>query len=236
MNISIVVPAYNEARRIEGTLRRIQHFLDDKKAEYEIIVVDDGSKDNTQEIVRRFGNKRIRLLSNGRNQGKGYSVRKGMLAATKDYVLFTDADLSTPIEELNLFERFWNKYDILIGSRRVAGASIPVPQPFYRRWPGAVFPLLVSFLIMRGIRDTQCGFKMFRREVARDLFSRQRLPGFSFDAEILYLAQKRGYRIKEVPVIWVNALDSKLNAVTDSAKMFLELLLIRYHDLRGRYQ
>jgi dolichyl-phosphate beta-glucosyltransferase len=236
MDISVVIPAYNEEKRIGLTLEKVQDYLDGKKWDYEIIVVDDGSIDKTVEVVKSFANARIRLLQNPKNMGKGYTVRHGMLKAQKDYVLFSDADLSTPINELDQFDKVKGNYDILIGSRRLRQSSIPVKQPFYRRWPGAVFPLLVSLLVIKGIRDTQCGFKMFRRDTAYDLFKRQTLHGFSFDAEILYLAQKHDYSIKEMPVVWVNALDSKLNAVTDSYRMFIELLKIRHNDIKGMYK
>lgn len=236
MNISVVIPAYNESKRIRSTLEKVENFLKKKNWDYEIIVVDDGSKDNTADIVRSFINNRIKLLKNKKNMGKGFTVKHGVLKAKKDYILFSDADLSTPIEELERFDKVKHAYDIVIGSRRVKGSKIPVKQPFYRRWPGAIFPFIVSILVLRGIKDTQCGFKMFRREVAHELFPRQTLNGFSFDAEILYLAQKRGYKIKEMPVVWVNALDSKLNAMTDSYRMLVELLKIKYQDLKGMYK
>jgi len=240
MEISVVIPAYNEENRIISTLEKLVVYLKRKKFDYEIIVVDDGSKDNTINVVEQFAKKtsnpNIKIKPNKVNHGKGYSVRQGMLAARKQYVLFSDADLSTPITELDKFLPFIKKYDIVIGSRRMKQSLIVTRQPFYRRIPGQVFPIVVNFLLIRGINDTQCGFKLFKRTAAQRIFRLQKLERFSFDAEVLLLGKKLGYKIKEVPVVWVNALDSKLNAVTDSVGMFVELLKVRYNLAKGNYK
>ncbi|MFH1511396.1 MAG: dolichyl-phosphate beta-glucosyltransferase [Candidatus Woesearchaeota archaeon] len=233
IGVSVVIPAYNEQSRICDSLKKIQEFLSRQKMDFEIIVVDDGSKDCTASLVR--STKGVILLENHKNMGKGYSVKRGVLHAKMGYVLFSDADLSTPISELAKLLEHIGYYDIVIGSRRMSGSKILIMQPWYRRIPGKVFPFIVSILLLGGISDTQCGFKLFKKEAAQVLFSMQRLERFSFDAEILFLAKKKGYHIKELPVVWVNALDSKLNAVTDSFDMFWELLKIKWNYLVGKY-
>ncbi|MFH0979308.1 MAG: dolichyl-phosphate beta-glucosyltransferase [Candidatus Woesearchaeota archaeon] len=235
MKLSVVIPAYNEEKRIANSISKVIDYLDRKKFDYELIIVDDGSTDTTVEIVQGFNNGKIRLLKNEVNRGKGFSVRRGMLAAENPYILFSDADLSTPITELPRLMKYINGYPIVIGSRRMKGSLIVTRQPWYRSIPGKVFPLMVNLLVLKGIRDTQCGFKLFRRAAAQELFPLQKLERFSFDAEILLLAQLKGYKIKEVPVVWANALDSKLNAVTDSYSMFVELLKVKANFLRGAY-
>jgi dolichyl-phosphate beta-glucosyltransferase len=235
MSISVVIPAYNEEKRIEVSVNKVMSYLERQKMKYEIIVVDDGSSDRTAEVVEKLDNGKLVLLRNRRNRGKGFSVRRGILKAKMDYILFSDADLSSPITELPKLLRHMKKYDIAVGSRRMARSRIVIKQPWYRSIPGRVFPLIVYLIIIRGIRDTQCGFKLFRKPVAHTLFKMQRLERFSFDAEILLLAKRMGYSIKEVPVTWVNALDSKLNAVTDSYGMFVELIKVRWNLLRGKY-
>ena len=237
MRVSIVVPAYNEEKRIVHTLERLIKYLSNRHV-FEILVVDDGSRDRTAAVVRRFmrRHKQVKLLSYGANRGKGYAVRHGMLRARYGYVLFSDADLSTPIEELEKLAPYIKDYDIVIGSRRMADSSIMVKQPWYRRIPGKVFPLIVNVLLLQGIRDTQCGFKLFRRKAARYLFSRQKLDGFSFDAEMLWLAQRKGFSIKEVGVVWKNDLDSKLHPIKNSYTMFVEVLRVRLNHLKGLYR
>jgi dolichyl-phosphate beta-glucosyltransferase len=158
-----------------------------------------------------------------------------MLAAKYGWILFTDADLSTPIEELDKFLPHLD-YDIIIGSRRQEDSSIEIKQPWYRSIPGKVFPLIVNALVLRGVRDTQCGFKLFRKNVAHFLFKKQQLEGFSFDAEILWLAKRKQYSIKEIGVVWINDLDSKLHPIKDSYNMFMELLKIKYNLLKGLYR
>jgi dolichyl-phosphate beta-glucosyltransferase len=239
MNLSIVIPAYNEEKRIGGTIQKIADYMRNKQYKYEILVIDDGSQDKTISVAQNLKNKRkdlpITVLPNKVNRGKGYSVRKGMLAAKYGWILFTDADLSTPIEELDKFLPHLD-YDIIIGSRRQEDSSIEIKQPWYRSIPGKVFPLIVNALVLRGVRDTQCGFKLFRKNVAHFLFKKQQLEGFSFDAEILWLAKRKQYSIKEIGVVWINDLDSKLHPIKDSYNMFMELLKIKYNLLKGLYR
>jgi dolichyl-phosphate beta-glucosyltransferase len=238
MDLSIVIPAYNEEKRISSTVDKICAYLSKKGHNYEILIVDDGSKDKTAHVANSLIKKHecpISLLLNKVNRGKGHSVRKGMLAARHSRVLFTDADLSTPIEELEKFLPHLEN-DVVIGSRRLEDSSIEIRQPWYRGIPGAVFPFIVNSMVINGIRDTQCGFKLFKRDVARTLFSKQQVKGFSFDAEILFLARQHGYSVKEVGVVWNNDLDSRLNPVKHSYTMFMELLKIRINHLKGLYR
>lgn len=245
--LSIVIPAYNEARRLPGTLQRILDFLDRRGYTAEIIVVDDGSTDGTAEVARRVdgGRGRITVIENP-HYGKGATVRRGMLEARGAIVMFSDADLSTPIEELEkLLPWFERGYDVVIGSREGHGAR-RYDEPFYRHLMGRVFNAVVRALAVRGIQDTQCGFKAFRREVAHDLFRRMRLytgDGHvvtnsmvtAFDVEILYLAQKLGYRIKEVPVEWYYSNETKVNPIKDSWRNLRDVLTVRWNALRGVY-
>ncbi len=236
MEFSVVIPAYNESKRIKYTLTRIVSYLEYKKHNYEIIVVDDGSTDNTSEIVRGFNNKKIRLIKNNRNMGKGFSVRHGMLAAKKDYILFSDADLSTPIEELEKFVPFIENYEVLIGSRNLKDSDIQIRQPFIRSKLGRAFPFIVNLTLLKDIKDSQCGFKLFRKEVIKPIFEKQTINGFCFDVEILFIAKKLGLGIKEIPIVWANSSGSKVRTITDSYLMFRDVLKIVYQNLKGYYE
>jgi dolichyl-phosphate beta-glucosyltransferase len=235
LSISVVIPAYNEEKRIGKTLKRLSSYLSKKKYDYEIIVVDDGSRDKTVQVAKSFANKKLRILKNRENMGKGASVRKGMLAARKKFVLFSDSDLSTPIEEIGGFMKLRKKYDVIIGSRALKGSKIKIKQPFYRVLMGKVFNLFVNLLVVWGIKDTQCGFKLFKRDAAQKIFKKQSFNGFGFDVEVLFIAKKLGYRIREMPVVWINSPDTKVSAVKDSIMMFVDLLRIRVNGLRGKY-
>ncbi len=238
--LSVVIPAYNEERRLLDTLVRVHDYLSHRDFSFEILVVDDGSADGTARIVDRFAQEHdgVRLIRNDRNRGKGYSVQHGVLSAWGRDILFSDADLSTPIEEC---ERLLpcissGEYDIAIGSRAMAESNLELRQPFYREWMGRTFNRIVQHLTVRGIVDTQCGFKAFRGDVARQLFRKQTLTGFAFDVEILFLAQKAGFKIMEVPITWRNSADSRLNPVRDSLRMLREVMIIRLNDWRGVYE
>jgi len=229
-HLSIVVPAFNEERRLEQTLLRLQDYCEEQTYPAEIIVVDDGSADGTADLALKIASERhgIRLLKNGQNRGKGYSVRRGMLEAQGEYRLFSDADLSAPIEEVEkLLPLFDSGYDIVIGSRSAAGANVVAHQPVFRELMGRVFNRLVRGLLLPGIIDTQCGFKCFRASAAEAVFSRQTLDGFSFDVEILYIGSRLSHRIKEVPITWSHCADTKVNLIADPVKMFQDLLRIR---------
>jgi dolichyl-phosphate beta-glucosyltransferase len=238
-DVTVVIPAFNEQMRLPKTLKYIGEYFAEQGYLYEIIVVDDGSSDKTGLVVRQMSNElnNIVLLSNDMNMGKGYSVKRGMMKAKGHFVIFSDADLSTPIEEANELMRWvGNGYDIAIASRGLKESDIRIHQPFYREYMGKTFNVLVRLFMMRGIKDTQCGFKCFKREVVKDIFPKQKLRHFSFDVEILHIARKQGFSIKEVPVAWFNESNSRVNAFTDSAQMLFDLLKIKYFEIRGEYE
>jgi dolichyl-phosphate beta-glucosyltransferase len=238
--LSIIIPAYNEENRLPATLRRILEYMALRDFSYEILVVDDGSRDGTCDYVERVAEKyeTVRLVRNGMNRGKGYSVRHGVLEAQGRDVLFSDADLSTPIEECEHLLPYISSgdYDIAIGSRGFAESRLEIRQPWHRERMGKIFNWLVRKVTkLDDIPDTQCGFKCFRGEAARHLFRKQRIEGFAFDAEILYLARKFGYRIQQVPIRWLNSPDSRVHVVRHSMQMLKDLLKMRWADRRGLY-
>lgn len=232
--LSVVIPAYNEALRLPSTLGRVRKHLAERGGAHEIVVVDDGSTDATAEVARAAGDV-VRVLRHQPNRGKGYAARRGMLAATGERRLMTDADLSTPIEELAGLEAALDRgYDVAIGSRAVAGARIEVRQPAYREAMGRLFNLLVQALLLPGLSDTQCGFKLFTARAARAAFSVASLDGFSFDVEALYLARRLGLRIAEVPVIWRNDAATRVG-LGGGAAAFADLVRIHLRARRGAY-
>ncbi len=238
MTLSVVIPAYNEEQRIGETLEKISYFLDTVFKDYEIIVVDDCSEDKTRKIVleHQKKDKNIRLLLNAKNKGKGYSVKKGVLNAKYDLILFSDADLATPIEEIAKFMHFMKLgYDVVIASRNMKKSNIVIKQPIYRQMLGKSFPLLVNFVLLPGIKDTQCGFKLFKKSAAKKIFSRTTLDGFAFDVEILYLARKYKLKVKELPVTWIDKKGSKVSPVRDSYRMFKDILAISMNNMSRRY-
>lgn len=231
--LSVVVPALNEEDRLPRTLERITSHLGRRGGAYEVLVVDDGSRDATAVRAEAAG---AIVLRNEGNRGKGFAVRRGMLAARGARRLMTDADLSTPIEELDrLSARMDEGHDVVIGSRAMAGARIEVRQPWYRENMGRLFNLFVRALAVPGVRDTQCGFKLFSAAAARDVFSATRLDGFSFDVEALFLARRKGYRIAEVPVLWRNDAASRVSLFRGFLA-FPDLLRIRANAWAGRYR
>ena len=231
----MIIPAYNEAKRLPPTLGAIRRFLDGWGRPYEILVVDDGSTDETAARAREAGGKALTLLVNGRNRGKGHSVRRGMLAATGEVRLMTDADLSTPIEEFpRLLSRLDDGHEIAIGSRALPESRVEVRQPWYRESLGRFFNLLVRLLALPGLHDTQCGFKLFTAAAARLAFEPARLDGFSFDVETLFIARRRGLKIAEVPVTWRNDAATRVG-LARGGQAFLDLLRIRGNALAGRY-
>lgn len=234
-DLSVVVPAFNEAARLPRTLARLREYLDLRGESYEIVVVDDGSTDGTAEVARGAGGPRLRLLANEVNRGKGYSVRRGMLAATGARRLMCDADLSTPIEELERLEACLQAgATVAIGSRAVAGAQLEVRQGLWRENAGRAFNLLARLVALPDLHDTQCGFKLFTAGAAEAGFSRARLDGFAFDVEVLFLARRAGARIAEVPVVWRNDAASRVS-LAKGLGAFFELLRLRWSALRGHY-
>ncbi len=230
IEISIVIPAYNEEKRIISTLKKIKDYLEKEDYRYEIIVVDDGSKDRTSKIIKKIKEKdnRISLIHFLKNRGKGAAVKEGVLSAKGRYILFTDSDLSTPIEELDKL-LFWVKerdYDIAIGSRGLPESKILIPQLWYREKMGKIFNIFVRLLVVPEIFDTQCGFKLFRRKIAQHLFHLQRVSNLAFDVEIIYLSKSFGYSVKEIPVHWINSPQSKVHLLSDSLRMLITLIKI----------
>ena len=239
--LSIIIPAYNEEKLIADTLEQVTAFLGGKPFTYEVIVVDDGSKDHTVEIAKSFGTGfkgfQVTVLENVRNRGKGFSVRKGFQAARGEYACFSDADLSTPIKDSDKLLKWNNEgYDVAIGSRAMKESEIDLHQPWWREIMGKTFNKIVQILAIRGIKDTQCGFKCFSRQAYTEVFKRQTIDGFGFDVEALFIAKKHGFKIKEVPVKWVNRIESSVNPILHPIQMFCELFIIRFRDIMGVYK
>ena len=238
MGLSVVIPAYDEERRIGPTLERIVAYLRRRGGTSEILVVAEGCRDRTVDVVKRIGTEGLplRVLDGGVNRGKGPCVRRGMLAARGTLRLFTDADLSTPIEELErLAGAIGAGHDVAIGSRRLPESRVDVPQPWWRQAMGRGFNWCVQHLAVPGIADTQCGFKLFAADAAQEIFSRQRIDEFGFDVEVLWIARKLGLRVAEVPVTWLDDPDSKVRPVADTWRMLVDLQRIRRADREGLY-
>ncbi len=233
-SVSIIIPAYNEEKRLPATLERIGKYLSANPWEFtEIVVVDDGSRDTTREIAERAG---ARMLLNPGNRGKGYSVRHGVLESKADWALFTDADLSAPIEEL---EKLWNAAaetgaPVVFGSRALDRRLIGVRQPALRDFSGRFFNLVMRLVTGLPFRDTQCGFKLFEARAAREIFARQRLDGFGFDVEVLYIASLLGCKCLEIPVRWNDVAGSKVS-LWRGLGAFLDLLRVRWNAITGKY-
>lgn len=228
--LSIVVPAYNEEKRLPGTLASMCAWLDGRGERYEIVVADDGSRDATADLARAAG-PHVRVVSLGVNRGKGAAVRAGVLATVGDEVLFADADDATPIEELlKLRAHLTNGADIAIGSR-ATGADIRVRQTAIRQGMGKTFNRIVRVLVLSGIEDTQCGFKLFKGDIARELFAQATIDGFAFDVEILLLAKAR-YKIAEVPIVWRHVEESKVSPGIDAARMLVDVVKLRVKWIR----
>jgi dolichyl-phosphate beta-glucosyltransferase len=236
-DLSIVIPSYNEELRLPATLERIAAFLPNLGSATEILVVDDGSKDRTAEVAESFQKTlpSLRVISNGVNRGKGFSVRHGMREARGRAVLFTDADLSAPIEEAPKLVEALETYDVAIGSRALDRSLITVHESRFREFAGIVFNTIVRVILRLPFVDTQCGFKAFRREKCQVIFEQQRIERFGFDPELLYLARHHGLRTVEIPVRWGHSPATKVNMLRDSIQMFVDVFTIRWNSLRGRY-
>jgi len=237
-DVSVVIPAYNEEARIGPTLREAVEYFRERGSACELIVVDDGSRDQTAGLVRRLSERfrEVRLIRLPENRGKGYAVRVGVANSHGERVLFMDADGATPMAEIERLEdALGSGADMAIGSRALRGEGVTVRARLLRRLVGRVFHALVTLLTVRGFRDTQCGFKLFESAVAHDLFSRARMNGFSFDVELLLMARRGGYRVSEVPVNWTHKPGSRINLALDSLRMARDLCAIRIRALRGGY-
>jgi dolichyl-phosphate beta-glucosyltransferase len=237
--ISIIIPAYNESARILPSLRRLDEYLHGHFRDFELIVVNDGSSDTTEDVVVRAKNEIPSIHYSGykENRGKGYAIRQGIALSTGDIILVSDADLSTPIEEVEkLLVPYDDGYHVVIGSRGLEASTIVVRQPWWREFMGKTFNRIVRMLLLKGFKDTQCGFKLFNGSIGRELFRETTVDRFAYDVEILYLAVKAGYKIKEVPVTWLNSPDSTVRPVKDSFQMAKDLVRIRFrgNGLRRR--
>jgi len=235
---SIVIPAYNESERLPRTLDTMIAYVNSQGWTAEIIVVNDGSRDQTAEVAREYMRKSplVRLVENPGNRGKGYSVRHGMMEARGDVLLLSDADMSSPIHEApKLFAAIDAGNDIAIGSRWLNPDLQTQRQPFYRQVSGRVFNLMLRGVLGLKQKDTQCGFKAFTRRAAQSIFPPQKIERWGFDPEILFLAQRFGFKIAEVPVEWANDDRSKINPLTDGFRMFTEMLRVRWYSISGQY-
>ena len=238
IHLSVIVPAYNEEHRIGSTLRSIIAYLQNQNYRSEILVVDDGSRDDTCSTVLKYTETCpfLRIIYNEGNRGKGYSVKHGLQEARGDVILFTDADNSTSIE---MIERFWKYFEggcsVVIGSRKLPDSNIISYQMLFRRFAGFVFNLIRKILFGWSIKDSQCGFKAFSRDCARDIVKYQHLHRFAFDVELLVIARRRRWKIQEVPIVWNNDEDSRVSFLNDSTRMFFDMLKIFSNTLAGKY-
>jgi dolichyl-phosphate beta-glucosyltransferase len=238
LTYSFIIPAYNESVRIRPTLHSLFRYSQEQKWDVEILVVNDGSTDDTAQIVREYGraHPQVLLVENPGNRGKGYSVRNGMLHARGDICLFTDADLSSPTSESQkLFDAIERGADIAIGSRWLKTELQTERQPLYRQAFGRIFNLALRAILGLHFADTQCGFKAFRRDAAQRIFPLQRIERWGFDPEILFLAQRAGLRVEEIPVLWAHSDGTRLHPLRDGLRMFAEVLRIRWNAMTGEY-
>ncbi|MCM8777008.1 MAG: glycosyltransferase family 2 protein [Candidatus Omnitrophica bacterium] len=230
MDVSIIIPAYNEERRLGTTLEKVYNYFKNTGLLFEIIVVDDGSSDGTVNLVKNFSidHPEVKLRCHLKNKGKGAAVKTGVLSAEGDIILFTDADISTPIEEFEKLKKAIDDgYDIAIGSRGIIGAEVKVKQNIIRRLIGIVGCYIIKIIVVNRFSDTQCGFKMFKNSCGKKLFKEQKINGFAFDVEVLYKAVRNSYKVKEIPVEWLNSPESKVSVIKDPLKFLKDLLRIR---------
>ena len=235
---SIIIPAYNESERITATLESVAAYARQQQWDVEVLVVNDGSRDNTVAVVEQLARAHpfIRIIENPGNRGKGYSVRNGMLQSRGEILLFSDADLSSPIEEApKLFEALATGADVAIGSRWLRAELQSQRQPLMRQIYGRMFNVALRVLLGLNFRDTQCGFKAFRREAAQRIFPLQKIERWGFDPEILFLARKLGFRTVEVPVRWAHSAGTRLHPLRDGMRMVWEIFRVRWYAITGQY-
>jgi len=231
--LSLVIPAYDEERRLGPGLRRALDYLRERGEPFEVLVVDDGSRDRTREVAATFAGEGVTLLRHERNRGKGAAIRTGLAASRGARVLLTDADFSTPIEELAKLEPHLARAPLVIGSRGVADSSVQKRQPIYRELMGKTFNRAVRLLGVRGLNDTQCGFKLLQGDAGRQLAQELKIEGFAYDVELIWLARRHGWNVAEVGVVWINSEDSRVSPIRSSLSMLRDLLRIRWihrHD------
>ena len=236
--LSIIIPSYNEELRLPQSLEAIADYIKKSGRETEVLVVDDGSNDRTAALAETFRVRipLLRVVANGENRGKGYSVRHGMVEARGEIVLFTDADLSAPIDEADKLIAALDNHDVAIGSRALDRNLITVHESGFREFAGIIFNKIVRIVLWLPFVDTQCGFKAFRRERCEILFEQQRIERFGFDPELLYLARHHGLKSVEIPVRWSHSPATKVNMLRDSVQMFLDVFTIRWNAILGRYR
>jgi dolichyl-phosphate beta-glucosyltransferase len=234
--LSIIIPAYNEEARILPTIQAISQYASDQGFDWELLISDDGSQDRTIELVESLHMANLRVIRARKNEGKGNAVRSGILAARGQYILFADADNSTPPQEMSPLLKILEQghFDVAIGSRAAIGAT-EASRPVFRRILSGGLRMIVKYGLRFNISDTQCGFKMYTREAAKRLHTAQTMKGFSFDLEVLYLAAKLDYKIAEIPVQWVDAPGSKVDGAKETRRFIRDLAMIKVNDLRGVY-
>ncbi len=233
--ISVIIPLYNEEKRLKN-LFRIYNYFNSRGLQYEVILINDGSTDGTFQEINRLSKKyKLNCISYQKNMGKGFAIKRGMLEASGDFLLFSDIDLSTPVQELDKFLPFLKEYDILIGSRKTRNAVIKKHQPFIREHLGKGFTLISQVILKLTISDFTCGFKCFSKQAAKDIFSKQTIKGWGFDPETLFIANKLGYGIKEIPVEWSDDPNSKVSFPRDIVNSLLDLYLIRLNEINNIY-
>lgn len=234
--LSLVIPAYNEEDIIESTLLEVISYLSKKKYDWEVVVADDGSTDDTAKIVEKFSKKGVKLVSLRKNQGKGAALRRGILKSKGKYVVFSDADLSVPITTLSqVIKSLDSGNEVVIGSRRLKDSKIVVHQPWLRENLGRVFTLLTKIYLGTNVSDFTCGFKGFTRASADGIFSVSKLNRWAYDSEVMFIAKKKKFKIKEIPVTWTNRANTRVRLGMAVVTSLLDLLKIRYYDLAGRY-
>lgn len=230
----MIIPAYNEAERLGSTLERAVEYLSLRGLSYEVLVVDDGSRDRTAEVAEAFAGNGVRMIRHERNRGKGAAIRTGLLASRGAEVLLSDADASTPIEELEKLQRWLPEAPVVLGSRAVAGADVRKHQPFYRELMGKTFNRIIRLAGVRGLNDTQCGFKLLEGNVAREVGAELTVEGFAYDVELVFLARRRGHKVVEVGVVWVDSPDSRVDPIRSSLAMLRDVVRMRIRHSGGR--
>lgn len=227
-DISVVIPAYNEAERLGSTLERAVDYLSRRGLSYEVLVVDDGSRDLTMEVAEGFAGRGVRVIRHERNRGKGAAIRTGVAATRGAEVLLSDADASTPIEELEKLQRWLPEAPVVLGSRAVAGADVRRHQPFYRELMGKTFNRIIRLAGVHGLNDTQCGFKLMEGNAAREIGAELTIDGFAYDVELVWLARRHGYKVVEVGVVWVDSPDSRVDPIRSSLSMLRDVVRMRF--------
>lgn len=233
--LSVIIPVYNEAKRLRG-VEQVVKYLNKQKYLSELVIVNDGSSDNTLELLKNSQKKlKFKLLSYTPNYGRGYALRVAMMKACGDYRMFLDVDLSTPVTEIDKFIPFFDQYDILVGSRKMKGAEVPIPQPFFRRNMSRVFTLLSKVVLRMNLSDFNCGFKFLTAEAAEKIFPKTTINRWGLDCEILYVGKRQGMKIKEIPVFWKNDKNTTVKFPRDVINSFRELFIIIRNDVQKKY-